>query len=193
MSPEINYALPEVLVGAQGIAPLHLFHQISSIFGYVMKVADLPAAVIEDLITSEYWRLDIAPGFDAKHEFYILWKYLLPNPHTKDYEEEELAEFVNFNGYDILLPVERSHHPHINLLRLNVSEDETSLTLFLFDTYHSSWFEKVYSARYGFLAVADRYQNHGCNFFIASYYHFSYLVGRDYELAHQIMLHRLGG
>ncbi len=46
-------------------------------------------------------------------------------------------------------------------------------------------------ARYGFLAVAERYQNHGCEFYVASYYHFSYLVGREYEMAREIMQQRL--
>ena len=157
-----------------------------------MKVADLPALVIAELGVSEYWRLDIDPGFDAKHEFFMRWEYLLLNPRTANYEEEELAEFINFNGYEVLLPIGHAHHPHLHLLRLNVNADETSLTLFLFDTYHSSWFDDIHSARYGFLAVADRYQNHECNFFIASYYHFSYLIGRDYELAQEIMQQRLG-
>ncbi|MBE9052208.1 hypothetical protein IQ243_17605 [Nostocales cyanobacterium LEGE 11386] len=157
-----------------------------------MKVADLPTSVIEELITSEYWRIDIDPGLDAKHEFFIRWEYLLPNPHTANYEPGELAEVVNFNGYDILLPIGQNHHPHLNLLRLNVSADETSLTLFLFDTYHGSWFDNIHAARYGFLAVADRYQKYGCNFFIASYYHFSYLVGQDYENARLIMQQKLG-
>lgn len=156
-----------------------------------MKVADLPALVIEELGVSEYWRLDIDPGFDAKHEFFMRWEYLLPNPRTANYEEEELAEFINFNGYEVLLPIGYAHHPHLHVLRLNVNADETSLTLFLLDTYHSSWFDDIHSARYGFLAVADRYQNHECNFFIASYYHFSYLIGRDYELAQEIMQQRL--
>lgn len=44
-----------------------------------MKVADLPALVIEELCQSEYWRIDIDPGLDAKHEFFMRWEYLLPN------------------------------------------------------------------------------------------------------------------
>lgn len=158
-----------------------------------MKVDDLPTPVIEELCQSEYWRIDIDPGLDAKHEFFMRWEYLLPNPHTSDkYEEEELSEFINFDGYNLLLPIGRNHHSHLHLLRLNPSLDNNSLTLFLFDTYHSSWFTEIHDARYGFLAVADRYQNHGCDFYIASYYHFSYLVGRDYERSQQIMQERLG-
>lgn len=166
-----------------------------TLFGYgcdAMKITDLPASVLEELCQSEYWRIDIDPGFDAKHEFFIRWEYLLPNPRTDDYTEGELAEFINFDGYDLLLPIGRAHHPHLHLLRLNANLDKNSLTLFLFDTYHSTWFSDISDARYGFLAVADRYQNHDCDFYVASYYHFSYLVGRDYELAQQIMQQRLG-
>lgn len=43
-----------------------------------MKITDLPASVLEELCQSEYWRIDIDPGFDAKHEFFIRWEYLLP-------------------------------------------------------------------------------------------------------------------
>lgn len=46
----------------------------------LMKVANLSASVIEELGASEYWRIDIDPGFDAKHEFFMRWEYLLPNP-----------------------------------------------------------------------------------------------------------------
>ena len=156
-----------------------------------MKVADLPTSVVEELCQSEYWRIDIDPGLDAKHEFFMRWEYLLPNSRTANYEEEEVAEFMNFDGYDLLLPLGRAHHPHMYLLRLNPSADKNSLTLFLFDTYLSNWFTDVRDARYGFLAVAERYQNHGCDFYIASYYHFSYLVGREYEMAREIMQQRL--
>jgi hypothetical protein len=77
-----------------------------------MKVADLPTLVIDELCQSEYWRIDIDPGLDAKHEFFMRWEYLLPNSRTADDEEGELAELINFDGYDVLLPIGRAHHPH---------------------------------------------------------------------------------
>jgi hypothetical protein len=35
--------------------------------------------------------------------------------------------------------------------------------------------------------VADRYQKFGCDFYLASYYHFSYLLNEDYEAGKKIM------
>jgi len=34
-----------------------------------MKIAELPQAGLDDLCDEQHWRLDIDPGFDAKHEF----------------------------------------------------------------------------------------------------------------------------
>lgn len=50
-----------------------------------------------------------------------------------------------------------------------------------------AWFRNAMAARYGFLAVADRYQKHGCDFYVASYYHFAYLLNQDYEVAQRIV------
>jgi hypothetical protein len=110
--------------------PSNLFPEVT------MKVADLPTLVIEELCQSEYWRIDIDPGLDAKHEFFLRWEYLLPNSQTGNHEQGEVAELINFDGYDVLLPIGQAHHPHIHLLRLHPSTDNNWLTLFLFDTYH---------------------------------------------------------
>lgn len=37
-----------------------------------MKLAELPQTVIDDLCQEDEWRLDIDPGFDSKHEFWIV-------------------------------------------------------------------------------------------------------------------------
>jgi hypothetical protein len=156
-----------------------------------MKLADLPEAAIDDLCQDDRWRLDIDPGFDAKHEFWMVWRHFiaLPEEPSPYYEktEDNLADFLNFEGFEVLLPVERSHHPKIELVRLIPSADNQTLTLFLHDSYHESWFSDRWGARYGFLAVADRYQKFDCDFYIANYYHFSYLVREDYEVAQRIM------
>ncbi|MBH8551272.1 hypothetical protein I8751_02510 [Nostocaceae cyanobacterium CENA357] len=34
-----------------------------------MKITDLPASVLEELCQSEYWRIDIDPGFNANVGF----------------------------------------------------------------------------------------------------------------------------
>lgn len=157
-----------------------------------MKLTDLPKEVIDDLCQDENWRLDIDPGFDSKHEFWMAWRHFiaLPEEVSPFYEKdlEDLAEFLNCNGFDVLLPVRRTHHPYIRLIRLIESNDEKTLTLFLHDSFHQDWFKDERSARYGFLAVADRYQKFGSDFYLASYYHFSYLINEDYEAAKRIML-----
>ncbi|QZZ19933.1 hypothetical protein J5X98_21960 [Leptothermofonsia sichuanensis E412] len=159
-----------------------------------MKLSDLPKEVIDDLCQEDDWRLDIDPGFDAKHEFWMAWRHfiILPEERLSYYEatEADLADFLTFNGFEVLLPVPRSHHPRIELIRLIPGEGHQSLTLFLHDSFHESWFSDSWGARYGFLAVADRYQKFGCDFYLASYYHFSYLIGTDYETAREVMLQR---
>jgi hypothetical protein len=80
--------------------------------------------------------LDIDPGFDAKHEFWMVWRHFIAIAPSPSYErtEESLADFLNFAGYDVLLPVARSHHPWINLVRLMSSADQQTLTLLLHDS-----------------------------------------------------------
>ena len=133
-----------------------------------MKLADLPKEVVDDLCQDERWRLDINPGFDSKNEFWMVWRHFvaLPEETSSFYEktEENLAEFLNFNGFNVLLPVQRTHHPYIRLIRLIPSSDEKTLTLFLHDSFHEDWFTDEWGARYGFLAVADRYQKIDCDF-----------------------------
>jgi hypothetical protein len=156
-----------------------------------MQLADLPPAALADLCDETHWRLDIDPGFDTKHEFWMTWQHFLT---VSDWvrahgihEDDVLAEFQTIEGYDILLPVPRSHHPDLHVLRLIPSADTQTLTLFLQDTFHKGWFRDAMAARYGFLAVADRYQQHGCDFYVASYYHFAYLLHHDYEVARRLL------
>jgi hypothetical protein len=160
-----------------------------------MKLADLPKEVIDDLCQEDNWRLDIDPGFDAKHEFWMNWRMFISLPEESfpysERSEDDLAEFLNFNGFNILIPVSRSHHPSIELIRLIPSIDEKTITLYLHDSFYEDWFRDRWGARYGFLAVADRYEKFGCNFYLASYYHFCYLLNDDYEAAKQIMQKKL--
>ncbi len=124
----------------------------------------------------------------------MAWRHFiaLPEEASPLYEKtsEDKAEFLTFNGFDVLLPVRRTHHPYIRLIRLIQSNDEKTLTLFIHDSFHQEWFKDSWGARYGFLAVADRYQKFGCNFYLASYYHFSYLLDEVYEAAKIIMAQR---
>ena len=160
-----------------------------------MKLADLPPQVINHLCYEDCWRLDINPGFDSKHEFWMAWRHFLTLPEDSHFyqpDESDLAEFLNFDGYHVLLPVPRTHHPDIRLIRLIPSADQQTLTLLLHDSFHQDWFQDSSGARYGFLAVADHYQKWGCDFYLASYYHFAYLVNGDYEAAQRIMAQKIG-
>jgi hypothetical protein len=160
-----------------------------------MKLAELSLEVINDLCNDDNWRLDIDPGFDSKHEFWLCWRHFvsLPKDPSPYYEgtEDDLADFLTFDNFSILLPVSRTHHPAIRLIRLIPSIDQQTLTLLLHDSFYEDWFNDQFSARYGFLAIADRYQKFGYDFYLASYYHFSYLINKDYEVAELIMTKKL--
>lgn len=158
-----------------------------------MKLADLPQVVLDDLCQDNQWRLDIDPGFDSKHEFWMAWHHFLKLPEKSYFPliEDSLTEFITIEGYELLLPVVRSHHDHIHPIRLIPSADQQTLTLFLQDSYHQEWFTQPSDARFGFIAIADRYQKFNCDFYLASYYHFAYLVGSDYETAVAILSQKL--
>ena len=65
-----------------------------------------------------------------------------------DYLESEIM-FVN--GYYVLLPVDKDHHPNIKILRCIVSDDSLTLTIFLKDTTHGNdWIDT------GFVAILDK-------------------------------------
>lgn len=100
-----------------------------------MNLPNLAAETIEKIKT--YW-------FDRiveKHEGPEFWKSFL---------EHYDLEFLQFNGHEVLLPVERKHHPNITLLRCIESADKQSLTLFLKDTTYE---DEPFLA--GFLAVCE--------------------------------------
>ena len=80
-------------------------------------------------------------------------------------------EFLLIEGRFVLLPVERSHHPNITILRCIWSADGKSLTLFLRDTTYDD--DPFFS---GFMAVCDRVT--GEDFFLAILYHEWFLIER---------------
>ena len=82
-------------------------------------------------------------------------------------------EFLQVQGFDVLLPVEKEHHPNITFLRVLVAEQRSALTIFLKDTTfveepNDEWFMA------GFLAVCERMP--GENFYIASVYHEWFII-----------------
>lgn len=71
--------------------------------------------------------------------------------------------------HSVLLPIDRSHHANITILRTLLSADGYSLTLFLQDTtYGSAWFEA------GFMAVCDQVAEE--NFLLATLYHEWFII-----------------
>ena len=117
-----------------------------------MKVEKISAKTLESI---RNYRWD--DGVE-KHET-SSWEYLLNPPEI---------EFLNVNGFDVLLPVEKNHHPNISILRCIVSDDKQSLTIFLKDTTYAS------GTLAGFFTVCDKVP--GEEWFIAILYHDWYIM-----------------
>lgn len=121
-----------------------------------MKLSDLSPETLEK-IKSVRWDRII-----EKHEGPETWKSVLR------YSE---PEFLEIDGRWVLLPVERSHHPNITILRTIWSADGKSLTLFLKDTTYDD--DPFFS---GFVAVCDKVKNE--DFFLAILYHEWFVIER---------------
>jgi hypothetical protein len=89
-----------------------------------------------------------------KHEGPWEWEYLL---------EAYLVEFLNVNGFEVLLPVEKEHHPQITISRCIVSADQQTLTIFLRDTTYDTG---IFA---GYLAVCEKVPDQA--WYIAILYH----------------------
>jgi hypothetical protein len=139
-----------------------------------LRISDLPPETIAKLRAYRYDRII------EKHEGPEDWEWLLRNPDerpswlppplpgTEDDYEPDPAEFMRIDGRDVLLPVGRSQHPNITILRTIVGDEGKTLTIFLKDTTYAENAElEFFSA--GFLAVCDRVP--GEQFYIAHVYH----------------------
>ncbi len=89
-----------------------------------------------------------------KHEGPWEWDYLL---------NANLVEFLNVNGFEVLLPIDKEHHPNITITRCVVSADEQTLTIFLQDTTYDTG---IFA---GYLAVCEKVP--GQEWYIAILYH----------------------
>ncbi len=112
------------------------------------SVADLDRDTLEKISESRY------DFFVEKHEGPLAWRWLI---------EERAVEFVSIRGMDVLLPVEKEHHGNMEVLRLIISEDRSSLTVFFTD----ATYDKGRSA--GRVAVCDRAP--GREWYVAVLYH----------------------
>ncbi len=113
-----------------------------------MKLEELSPETLEKIRTYRWDRII------EKHEGPWTWDYLL---------ESKTVEFLQMDGYEVLLPIDKEHHPNMSILRCIVSEDQHSLTIFLKDTTHDTG---IFA---GFLAICDKVP--GEEWFIAIVYH----------------------
>lgn len=123
-----------------------------------MKLADLSPETLEKIKSCRYDRII------EKHEGPESWSAVLQYYHP---------EFLEVNGYDVLLPINRDRHPNITILRCIVSDDGQSLTIFLKDTtYVPDPRDEMFYA--GFVAVCDKVP--GEAFFLAIVYHEWFII-----------------
>jgi hypothetical protein len=151
----------------------------------MLTVSDLPAAVIADLLSPEYNRVDYYFGVESKHEFFREWKHFIQGqtefpkalervvPPTAD----DFAEFKEIDGRLVLLPLARDYYKYLELVECHESKDSRLLTIF-FSARRVPGYEFPHD---GMLAIAERYKGHGVEFFLGRYLHYTYLVGRQFN------------
>jgi hypothetical protein len=118
-----------------------------------VKLKDLSNETLQKIKAYRYDRLV------EKHEGPFNWEGVL-----KYYE----PEFLELEGRFVLLPLDRSRHANITILRTVVDKEDNTLTIFLKDTtYSDSPDDELFTA--GFVAICDKVPNE--NFFITIFYH----------------------
>jgi hypothetical protein len=126
-----------------------------------MRFSDLSVEVLERLRPLQWDRII------EKHEGPYDWDSVLRWQHL---------EFMQVDGRDVLLPVDREQHPNITILRCIPSADGRSLTLFLKDTTHVPDPEGEHFLA-GFVAVCDQFP--GEDFFVAILYHEWFIIRNE--------------
>ena len=86
--------------------------------GVVMRIADLPPAVLEKISHYRYDRIY------EKHEGPWESEYLLGNARI---------DFLTVEGHNVLLPIDKENYPNIGVTRCIVSADSQTLILFFRD------------------------------------------------------------
>ena len=115
-----------------------------------MKISDLPLEVVTKIELRQYDQII------NKHEGPETWGSLIN------------YEFVTCNHYEVLLPINKEHHPNITIRRVIVGEDHQSLTIFLEDTTYD---EGIFAGR---VAVCNKFE--GEPFFVAILYHECFII-----------------
>ncbi|MBG1271776.1 hypothetical protein [Nostoc sp. WHI] len=121
-----------------------------------MKISELSTETLEKIKLVRWDRII------EKHEGPENWESVL---------RYEQPEFLLVEGCPTLLPVDKSHHPNITIIRCIWSGDKNSVTLFLSDTTYED--DPFFS---GFIAVCDRLKNE--EFFLAILYHEWFIIER---------------
>ena len=124
-----------------------------------MKISDLSAETLEKIKSIRYDQIL------EKHEGPENWasKFRFGDP-----------EFMTVQDKAVLLPIERSHHSNVTILRTVMSEDGKVLMIYLKDTTFSgnSELDDFFAGR---IAICEKMPDE--EFFIATIYHESFIVG----------------
>lgn len=83
-----------------------------------MKLEEISPEILEKIRTYRWDRII------EKHEGPETWNYLL---------DSKSVEFLQIDGYVVLLPIDKEHHPNMSILRCIVSEDHRVLPAKLLD------------------------------------------------------------
>ncbi len=118
-----------------------------------MRLADLSPETRREIAKR---RFDL---FVEKHEGPWSWEYWL---------EDDVVEFLQVDGFDVLLPVEKKHHKNITILRCLVSDNGQVLTIFLKDTTYESG---IFAGR---VAICERLP--GEQWYLATLYHEWFII-----------------
>lgn len=124
-----------------------------------MKIADLSPEIIERIKQIRY------DQFLEKHEGPWDW--------ASEFEYGE-PEFMQFASFDVLLPLEKKQFLNITLLRLIVSSDTKTLTIFLKDTTYYSDSDEDHLFNTGRIAICEKMN--GTEFYVATLFHACFIV-----------------
>ena len=133
-----------------------------------MKLAKLSDELIGRLKACRY------DEFIDKHEYYDNWDLLVDLEKSNGIHPEfsltteDLAEFMEIDGHQVLLPIPRKQHPNITINRCICSDDRKVLTIFL---KNSTWVPDD-ELEAGFLAICELFPEQ--QWYITTLYHERY-------------------
>lgn len=138
-----------------------------------MRVAELSPEVIEQICTCRYDQ--------------ILEKHEGPESWSAIFRYDYNPEFIDVDGFAVLLPIGGEHLANITVLRCFVSRDGDALTLFLKDTTLAEAYgvdpdeDTFYT---GFMAFCEKFP--GQEFYLATVYHEWFIVENEILHSEQV-------